>query len=87
LTPEKLGLFIYFIFDLKKQGTMTVSEVPNVVKQLHRKYFDDSPALQAAVNKLVKGPGGKNRVLSPEDFALWTASNPDVYRPILGKQV
>lgn len=87
MTPERFGTFVFFIFDLQKMGTMTVAEVPSVVKQVHRKYFAESPALQGAVDKLLKGPGGTSRVLSAEDFATWTFANPDVCRPVLGKQV
>lgn len=66
---------------------MTVSEVPSLVKQVHRKYFMQSPALQGIVDKLVKGPGGATRVLSADDFASWAFANPDVCRPVMGKQV
>lgn len=86
MTQERFGTFVFFIFDLQKTGVMSVAEVPSVVKQVHRKYYAESTALQGAVDKLLRGPGGASRVLSAEDFATWTFANPDVCRPVLGKQ-
>ena len=86
--PEDLGEFVFFIFDLKKTGEMPYSEVTNIVKQIHRRYYEESATLKPLVKKMVKGPGGSGgKPLTPNAFKIWSAANPDVCRPIVGKQV
>jgi hypothetical protein len=89
LKPEEIGSFVFFIFDLEKAGHLPFSDVTHVVKQLHRKHFAESPALQALVAKMVKGPaarGGK-QPLTAEAFQAWSGANAEVCRPMAGKQV
>lgn len=91
LKPEEMGLFVFFVFDLDKSGEMPYSQITHMAKQIHKKHFDESPALKALVSKGVKmgkGDGGKNMPpLTAETFTTWSGANADMCRPIVGKQV
>ena len=91
LKQAEIGAFVFFMFDLNKSGEMPHSQITHMAKQIHKKHYDESPALKVLVAngvKTGKGDGGKCLPpLTADAFAAWSGANPDMCRPIVGKQV
>ena len=80
IRPDFLGCFIFFLYDERQRGTLTLNQITALIEGIHPGTIDTNIVVKKLVKKL---NGKKNAHWGIDKFTDWARANPSVIQPFI----